>query len=166
MSTAGSGLRALVGVGAVDGVVTFFCGEPEIISGLSIASGLAGLSDESGAPGFAGECRAGTISGVSGLAGTAVLFDVSGLVDSPDPAGVSDSAGRSDPVGAVCFAGASGFAGATGFAGVPESLAGSRLTVFAGLCAAGAVSSAGFCECIGAAAGARRCGRGCVGSCL
>lgn len=114
MSTAGSGLRALVGVGAVDGVVTLFCGEPEMVSGSSIAPGLAGLSDESAAPGFARACRAGT---VSGLTGSAVLFDVSGLIDLPAPAGVSESEGRSDPVGAVCLAGRS----ESELLGVPDS---------------------------------------------
>jgi hypothetical protein len=114
VSTAGSGLRALVGVGAVDGVVTLFCGEP-MVSGSSIAPGLAGLSDESGAPGFARACRAGT---VSGLTGSAVLFDVSGLIDLPAPAGVSESEGRSDPVGAVCLAGRS----ESELLGVPDSV--------------------------------------------
>ena len=84
-----------------------------MVSGSSIAPGLAGLSDESAAPGFA--CRAGT---VSGLTGSAVLFDVSGLIDLPAPAGVSESEGRSDPVGAVCLAGRS----ESELLGVPDSV--------------------------------------------
>lgn len=156
VSTAGSGLLPLVGVGALRAVESAFSLVPELAPGLPIMPGATGSSEESGALVFARGCRAGTVSGVSGVTGTAVLFDVWVLVDRPDSAGVPDSAGTSDPAGAVCstgtpesldvpdstgapgLVGAPGLAGATGCAGVAGALAGSGLTAFAGLCVTGA----------------------------
>ncbi len=147
--------------------------------GLSVASGSAGIPPGLGAPGFDDECRAGTVFGISGLTGTAVVFDVSGLVapscsclvgvslttesESAEEfsrvselIGASGFAGESglltvpDPIGVFDSAGVSDPAGVSTPAGVPDSAG----------CAGLTGSSAGF----GSAAFAGLCATGAVWS--